>query len=254
MITEIQALMDEYIKWLSSKNSLREIDGWVEITTPYLDRHNDCLQIYVTKKNGGYLLTDDSYIIEDLKSSGCNIDSPKRISLLHDTLNGFGVRQNKDGALEVIASSSNFSMRKHNLIQAMLAVNDLFYLAEPTIASIFKDDVITWLERNEIRYTPDVKLTGRSGFDYRFDFVIPKSRKEPERILQTINQPGKSTATQLAFAWLDTREVRSPDSKAYAIINDIREVPSTVVEALENYDVKAVLWSGRQDILQELEA
>ena len=120
MITEIQALMDEYIKWLSSKNSLREIDGWVEITTPYLDRHNDCLQIYVTKKNGGYLLTDDSYIIEDLKSSGCNIDSPKRISLLHDTLNGFGVRQNKDGALEVIASSSNFSMRKHNLIPLVI--------------------------------------------------------------------------------------------------------------------------------------
>jgi hypothetical protein len=133
-------------------------------------------------------------------------------------------------------------------------VNELFYLAEPTIASIFKDDVIAWLEQNEIRYTPDVKFTGRSGYDYKFDFVIPKSRKEPERILQTINQPGKSTATQLAFAWLDTREVRASDSRAYALINDAREVPSTVVEALENYDVKAVLWGHRQDILPELAA
>jgi hypothetical protein len=58
----------------------------------------------------------------------------------------------------------------------------------------------------------------------------------------------------LAFAWLDTREVRAPDSKAYAIINDVRDVSSAVIEALENYDVKAVLWGGRQDILPELVA
>ena len=33
--------------WLKDKTTLREVDGeWVEITTPYLDRHNDALQIY----------------------------------------------------------------------------------------------------------------------------------------------------------------------------------------------------------------
>ena len=46
MITEMQALIDRYVAWLKDKTSLRQIDDWIEITTPYLDRHNDYLQIY----------------------------------------------------------------------------------------------------------------------------------------------------------------------------------------------------------------
>ena len=43
------------------------------------------------------------------------------------------------------ASENNFSLRKHSLIQAMLAVNDLFYLASPIITSLFREDVEAWL-------------------------------------------------------------------------------------------------------------
>jgi hypothetical protein len=253
MINEIQALVDEYSKWLKSKNTLRQIDDWVEITTPFLDRHNDHLQIYVCKKDDGYLLTDDGYILDDLELSGCTIESPKRISLLQDTLNGFGVKKNKLGALEVLATRGNFSQRKHNLLQAMLAVNDLFYLAEPMIVSIFKADVAAWLDKNDIRYTPDAKFTGKSGFDHRFDFVIPKSHEEPERILHAINQPGKTAASNLAFSWVDTKEVRPSDAKAYGIINDLGDTESTV-EALGIYHIRTVLWSDRQDVLAELKA
>ena len=94
-------------------------------TTSVLDRHNDYLQIYVRKlDDGGYLLTDDSYILDDLKLSGCALESPKRVGLLRMTLNGFGVKLNRS-ALEVRASRTTFALRMHNLIQAMLAVNDL---------------------------------------------------------------------------------------------------------------------------------
>src|SRR5512137_2034233 len=111
MIEDIQRLLDAYYAWLKDKTALRQIDDWVEITTPYLDRHNDYLQMYVTKKkdgerkDGDYILTDDGYIIEDLRQSGCNLDSPKRIALLHTTLNGFGIRLGKGDVLEVRASS-----------------------------------------------------------------------------------------------------------------------------------------------------
>jgi hypothetical protein len=73
-------------------------------------------------------------------------------------------------------------MRKHNLLQAMLAVNDLFFLSIQMVASLFYEDVVSWLDTNEIRYTPNVKFTGKSGYDHLFDFVIPKSRRQPERI------------------------------------------------------------------------
>ena len=135
LTTDIEKLLTEYRVWLKERTVLRELNGdWVEITTPYLDRHNDALQIYARPQNGGYLLTDDSYTIHDLESCGCSLSTEKRQDLLRMTLNGFGVKLNKD-ALEISASTETFPLCKHNLIQAMLAVNDLFYLAKPVVES-----------------------------------------------------------------------------------------------------------------------
>ena len=253
-MTEVQDLLDQYIAWIKDKTELRQINGWVEITTPYLDRHNDYLQVYAKKEDNRFVLTDDGYIIEDLQQSGCNLDSKKRRSLLETTLNGFGVRLDND-ALTVHASPSNFALQKHNLVQAMLAINDLFYLAAPTVASLFLEDVALWLDMNEIRYTPKVKLTGDSGYDHVFDFVIPKSRAKPERILKAINRPERNTAESIAFAWIDTRKIRPPESQAYVFLNDYERTPSgTVTEALEQYDLRPVLWSQRENIREELAA
>ncbi|MGB8658121.1 MAG: DUF1829 domain-containing protein [Candidatus Zixiibacteriota bacterium] len=251
MIDEVRDLLDKYLLWLKDKTVLRQIRDWVEITTPYLDRHNDYLQIYVKREDGGFMLTDDGYTIEDLKQTGCELESKKRKDLLTLTLNGFGVRL-KDDALFIHASSDNFAVRKHNLIQAMLAVNDLFYLAVPMVASLFLEDVTLWLNLNEIRYTPRVKFTGKSGYDHLFDFVIPSSRKQPERIVQAINRPSRDTAQALAFSWIDTKEVRPLNSRAYAFLNDSDHGPlSSVIDALTNYDVKPVLWSEREKTKEE---
>jgi len=70
-------------------------------------------------------------------------------------------------------------------------------------------------------YTPRVKFTGKSGYDYLYDFVIPKSKTQPERILQTMNRPSHERAKVLAFSWVDTREVRATDSRAIALLNDL---------------------------------
>jgi len=252
MIEEIRRLLDDYLAWLKDKTALRQVDGWVEITTPYLDRHNDYIQIYAMKENGGYLLSDDGYTISDLEQCGCKLESPKRQELLSMTLNGFGVHL-RDGALEIRASADSFASRKHNFIQAILAVNDMFYLAIPMIASLFYEDVVAWLELHEVRYTPRVKFTGKSGYDYLFEFVVPKSRKWPERIIHSMNKPSRDTAQALAFAWIDTKEVRPPDSRAYAFLNDTEQsIPAGVAEALTSYDVKPVAWSERERVTDEI--
>lgn len=130
-VQDIQNLIDDYHGCLKDKTVLNQIDEWVEITTSYLDRHNDYLRIYVKKTNGGFLLTDDGYIIDDLKQSGCKLDSQKNQELLNMTLNGFDV-QREGNELHVHASVESFASRKHNLLQAMLAVNDMVYLAIET--------------------------------------------------------------------------------------------------------------------------
>ena len=254
MINEVQSLLDQYWVWLKDRTTLRQINDWVEITTPYIDRHNDHIQIYAKRRDGGFVLTDDGYVLQDLEQSGCKIDSAKRQGLLKMTLNGFGVQLNNQ-ALEVHASPDNFALRKHNLVQAVLAVNDLFYLASPIVASLFYEDVVAWLDLSEIRYTPKVKFTGKSGYDHLFDFVIPKSRVQPERIVKAISRPYRDTAQAMAFSWIDTKEVRPPESRAYAILNDSEHLISeSVLDAIRNYDVRPVLWSGRDHVRQELAA
>lgn len=254
MIDEVQKLLDQYVAWLKDKTALRQIKDYVEITTPYLDRHNDHLQIYAKRENGGYLLTDDGYVVGDLRLSGCELESRKRKDLLRLTLNGFGVQLDGD-ALSVHASRDNFALRKHNLVQAMLAVNDLFYLAVPMVASLFLEDVASWLALHDIRFTPKVKFTGKSGYDHLFDFVIPASKKEPERILQAINRPNRDTAQAIAFGWIDTKDVRPANSRAYAFLNDSDVTPSAaVVDALKSYDVHPILWSGREVVREQLAA
>jgi len=254
MIQEIQRLMDAYHAWLKDKSVLRQIDLWVEITTPYLDRHNDYIQIYAKKVNGGFILTDDGYTIDDLEQGGCKLESHKRQDLLKMTLNGFGV-QLEGKALQVHASPDNFALRKHNLVQAMLAVNDMFYLAVPMVTSLFFEDVVAWFDVHDVRYTPKVKFTGKTGYDHLFDFVIPKSRLQPERIIQTINRPNRDTAQAVVLSWVDTKEVRSPDSRAYALLNDSEQAaPSAVIDALLSYEVRPVPWSQRESIRMELAA
>jgi hypothetical protein len=88
-----------------------------------------------------------------------------------------------------------------------------------------------------------------------FDFVIPASRKYPERILQAINRPNRDTAQALAFSWIDTKEVRPANSLAYAFLNDSDHAPvSNVVDALKNYGVRPVLWTKREELKEELVA
>ena len=254
MIQDMQEMLDRYWVWLRDRTHLRELGDSIEITTPYLDRHNDYLQIYAKRANGGFVLTDDGYVLDDLEMSGCKIDNPKRQTMFKTTLNGFGVQSNGK-TLEIKASSENFALRKHNLVQAMLAVNDLFYLASPTVSSLFHEDVTAWLDFSDIRYTPSVKFTGKSGYDHRFDFVIPKSRVQPERVLRAINRPNRDTAQVMAFSWIDTREVRSAETRAYAILNDSEQtVSANVLDAMREYDVSPIPWSARNEARDELAA
>ena len=128
-IDEIKTLNEQYFDWLRDKTVLREVgDNWTEITTPFLDRHNDCLQIYVKPEKNNVSLSDDGYIVSDLRMYGCDIDSPKRKSILQEMLNGFGIKL-VEGRLEAHGNRKEFPQLKHNLVQAMLSVDDMFYLS-----------------------------------------------------------------------------------------------------------------------------
>jgi len=128
MIQEISSLIDVYQKWLKDRTALREIGNAIEITTPFLDRHNDYIQIYVRKSGDGYVITDDGETIQDLEMSGVKLDTPKRLELLNMTARGFGVTV-AGQELSILTSPDKFPLAKHSLVQTIIAVNDLFFTA-----------------------------------------------------------------------------------------------------------------------------
>ena len=253
-MSEIDILIDGYWRWLRDKTAVKQINDWYEITTPYLDRHNDYIQIYVRKNGVGYILTDDGATLADLEQSGCSLDSAKRQEILHSILNGFGVKEHA-GAIEVHATSDTFALRKHNLIQSMLSIHDMFFLASPTVEAIFYEDVVEWLESSDIRFTSRIKFSGKSGFDHMFDFVIPKSKLASERIIRAINNPSRTTALNFIQAWEDTRPSRPENATPFAFLNDAeKKINGSVLDALSNYNIVPVEWSRRDQYISQLAA
>lgn len=251
---ECQKLIDAYIGWLHQGLSAETIGETCELTTPFLDRHNDHLQVYATRRNGSIILSDDGYILSDLRTSGLELDTPKRKTVLDGVLKGLGVRV-ENGQLVVEASDANLGQRLHSLAQAMLAVNDMFVMAQPRVASFFFEDVQNFLDSHDIRYTPRVKLAGKSGYDHGIDFLIPKSRRRPERILQAIATPKKDNIFAYLWALSDTRSARAGESQAeaFAFLNDQEQtVGGDVVEALNAYNVVPAVWSERSDYVEAL--
>jgi hypothetical protein len=249
---ECDLLIESYIEWLRKGLSTDKLENACELTTPFLDRHNDHLQIYAVKNGGTVVLSDDGYILSDLRTSGLDLNTPKRKAVFESVLNGFGVRI-EGNQIVVEASTRNLGQRLHSLIQAMLAINDMFVMAQPRVASFFWKDVKVYLDENDVRYSPRVKISGHSGFDHAIDFLIPRSSVRPERFIQAINAPNKNTIGTYLFSLGDTREARGNGAEAYAFLNDReREVSGEIIEALNAYNVKPALWSTREEYIEAL--
>jgi hypothetical protein len=242
---ECQQLVDAYVTWLRRGFSAQSLEGGCELTTPFLDRHNDQLQVYAVKQNGKIILSDDGYTLSDLRTIGVELTTPKRKLVLQAALSGFGV-QAQDNQLLIEASARNVGQRLHSLIQAMLTI-----MAEPRVATFFWDDVRDFLDSHLVRYSPRIKLAGLTGYDHAIDFLIPRSEAAPERIVQAINAPSKNTIGTYLFILGDTREALRVESEAYALLNDRdHEVGGDVTEA----SVIPTLWSRREHYVQQLAA
>ena len=258
MIDVANEALERYLSWIRDRTHLKQVGGWVEVTTPYMDRHNDCIQIYI-RQDGScrWTLTDDGATIADLAISGVKLDTPKRQEILTETLNGFGIEllsERQRDVLQASATEATFPQKKHHLIQAILAVNDMFQLSEPVIQNVFREDVARWLDQKEIRYTQNVLLMGKTGLDSRVEFVIPKSPHRPERLINLINNPTVQKAEVTAFQWIDVKESR-PNSVSYALINDeSRSVSPDVTDILSTYDIQPVMWSSREHYSDDLAA
>jgi hypothetical protein len=252
---DCKALLDDYLHWLRDKSAVRSVNGVCEITTPFVDRHNDHLQIYIRPEGDELVLTDDGYILSDLEQSGFELTTERRKTIFQTVLNGYGVRCGEDGELTVRGRAQDFSQKKHNLIQAMLTVNDLFTMARETVVSVFLEDVEQFLLQNQVRFTTRLKLPGKSSFDHTMDFLIPRSSARPERLIRAVNRADRDQVLSVAFAFTDVRPLRPSPPASYMIYNDTAlELTAEARNALNVYEVTPMAWTRRVEHLSELAA
>lgn len=246
-----------YTSWvkdnMKSKIMKTDLGEFTQISTPFLDRHNDHMQIYVKQQNSDLILSDAGYIINDLDMCGCDVmSSPKRKSVLTTILNGFGVQLDGE-QICTKANYSNFAQKKHALIQAMISVNDMFFLSRSQVSNVFLEDVQAFLDAHYIPYVPNAQFHGSSGLSHTFEFTIPASRKKPERFIRTINDVSRDKIDSTLFSWGDIKELRKPGAHLYVVLNDSdKGIRPEFTNALSIYGATPIPWLDRESYVEEL--
>lgn len=241
--------IEEYYKWLRGTASARQLqNGWTEIGTPFMDRHNDGLTVYAKMEGDNITLSDDGYIINDLLADGISLNRKKRKELLNSFLMSYGV-QNVNNEMIMHTTVAEYPVSMHMFIQAMLAVNDMFMLSDSTVKTIFLDDVAAFLDEQQIIYTPSFIAKGSTGLEFNFHFQI--AGRKSEILINSFNTMNRGNLSSFLFDWLDIKEARQKRAKkkvaGLAIINDEKGVDQKYLEALASKDTQYILFSQRND-------
>lgn len=242
-------LMDEYYTFLKEKTIITQsTTGWVTISTPFLNMFNDSIEIYAKKDNGKILLSDDGNTLKNLDYYGVSFSrSPKRKEFLENILLNYGISI-KNQELLVETNELNFPQKKLNLLSAISEANDLYSLSKQTVNSVFKDDVKSFLDEQDLIYTSHFISKGSVGLEFTFDFQI--AYRKTEIVIKAFNSVNKMNLPQFLFTWEDIQKVRErltgKKVLGLAMINDIdKEVNQEYIEALDKKNTLSILWSER---------
>ena len=250
----LEDCISQYYKWLRDNTSYRTDDqtGWSSITTPFMGAFNDPIDIYVKQfGEDKVLLSDDGVTLENLELMGVNVSrSPRRKEWLNYILANYGIKL-EDNELISEARMAEFAQKKHNMICAISEISDMEVLVKNTISSLFKEDVRTFFDEQQLIYTPQFITKGKTGIDFTFDFQIAGRTKEV--VIKSFNTLNKINVPNFLFSWEDIKEAREAASgkelKGLAIINDTdREVKGEYISALNKYGADCILWSKRERV------
>lgn len=277
---ECRTMVEQYLGWLRQELLAQPVDHGCELTTPFLDRHRDQLQIYATRQNGCVILSDAGYAVSELRTAGIEIENTPGKAAIETLLKGFGVAL-RNRELVVEASPENIGEQMNSLVQAMLSLDDLSRLASldtkapprgqavlpifgyreestrlPAISSSeFEQGVRHFFAEKGIECIAAPQLRGHSNFEYSVDFLIPETKHAPVRYIQLVANPSKRSTKDVLLMVLDTREARSADSRFLVFLNDVRrKVDTDLLEPLAAYDVTPVRWTEREEYLEQLAA
>ena len=214
----------QYLEWLKQNIEQYQVrDSIFRITLPFLDRNNDCVEVYIVDNGDGtYQITDDGATINDLEFSGFDIEtSERRKKILNSIIAAYGITRLDTNELVVKCTRDDLPLKKH--------------------------------DANDVRYVDNICLTGKSKLTTHYDFAIARSKKSAERFIKVVNNMDLNAARNIIFAWNDTKDMRQPEAKLYAFIqNTDKKISDDAIGALKEYEIKPALWSKKDSYISEL--
>ena len=242
--------IQEYYNWLKDKTFVTNDDrtGWSTIYTPFIGLFNDAIEIYAKKEGEKIILSDDGLTLNNLDLVGVSITrSPQKKDLLKMILLNYGVSL-VDKELQIYGTEKDFPQKKHNLICAILEISEMEMMVKHTLSSTFKEDVRSYLDEQDILYTPQFITKGSTGIEFNFDFQIAGKKKE--LVIQSFTSLNQMNVPRFLFGWEDIKPIREKISgkelKGLAIVNDEdTETKLEYIGALASKGAEIITWSKR---------
>lgn len=177
-VEQARGFISAYAKFVEANMVPVQQGNGVCISTPMLNRNNDCMRVYLGDDlTGGYVISDLGETINDLELSGFSMKG-QRIDKLNSILSGFSVKE-EDGELCITASAADLPMKMNMLLQAMASVDDMFLLSQSSVRNLFTEDVGNWLLDTKSPMFP--VLPFRAAPDFRLNLAMQsaKTREDP---------------------------------------------------------------------------
>lgn len=259
-------LQEQYLKWYKSASTFKDLDSkTVRIDVPFLDNFSDEIVMYAIVNNDNTItITDDGWTLDNLNSLGVNINkSSTRKRIFEQKTKIYGIDVDDD-ELYTTVPFNKFGEGKSRLLQAILAVNDMFMLSKNNTKSLFTEEISKIFEKNGIRATENVSFSGASGMTFNFDFLISGYKEIPTRLIKTLSNPSNSMFAKGALVdIIQTRNIR-PEATFYVFLNDhdstkdsnnqknLKQIRPEITNIFKEEKIKTVNFSEINSVLPEL--
>ncbi len=134
----------------------------------------------------------------------------------------------------------------------MKRLSDFWLTLRSASSTDFFERVCTYLDDNEVLYSTNVVIPGKT-VEHPIDILIPLPRRK-ERLVKLIGTPNVNTAKVVSFSWIEIEQAR-PNSERVVLVNDAASSDDSIAKRLSDqteailsgYSTAYYRWSQRND-------
>ncbi|MBK5940045.1 DUF1828 domain-containing protein [Halochromatium roseum] len=255
MTTPCKELANELSELFTCVTSERH----TRIRTPFLYPDGDNIDLFITEKHGGLIVSDLGETLRWLRSQTLSPKrTPKQNAMIADVCLTHGIEQYKGTLLARCRSGMTLAAVTLRVAQACLRVSDLWFTFRTRAVESTADEVSDFLAERDIPFDRRPKLMGRSGRGWRPDFhIILPQQGSLVSVLSTGNRASARPVAEHTLAmWHDLNQLTygAEALRLISLFDDTADVwqdeDFTLLDSLS--EVRR--WSEPEALVEALEA